>query len=487
MLCALARPLPLGTALAGLPMRILKFGGSSLGTPERLRAAAAIIRRAQAERGPIAVVVSAFQGVTDQLLALAHQASHGDDYQPCFAELEQRHLTAVKELLPVQRRSPLLTQVKLRLNELADLLHGVSLIGELSPRTRDAVTAFGERLSAAILAAHLTSDGFPAECLDTRPLIRTDAHFGAARVLSDETYAALRAHFATPHATLQIATGFIAATARGETTTLGRGGSDYTASLLGAALAADEIEIWTDVNGVMSADPRKVPTAFPLPGLTYQEAMELAHFGAKVIYPPTMRPAMRARIPIRIKNTLRPEVAGTVISDRREPHAFPVTGLTSAGGIALVRLEGAGMIGVPGVAARLFGALARRQISVILITQASSEHTICFAVTSDAAQAAAEAIADEFAPEIQLGQIDAPAAPDACAIIAAVGEGMRHRPGIAGTLFQALGACDVNVVAIAQGSSELNISAVVAQTDETAALRAIHAAFFGPCAEELTS
>ncbi len=467
-------------------MRILKFGGSSVGTPERLRAVAAIIQRARAERGPIAVVVSAFQGVTDQLLTLAHQASHGDDYQPCFAELEQRHLIAVKELLPVRRRSPVLTQVKLRLNELADLLHGVFLIGELSPRTQDAIAAFGERLSASILAAHLTGDGFPAECLDTRPLIRTDAHFGAARVLNDETYPAIRAHF-THHPTLQIATGFIAATARAETTTLGRGGSDYTASLLGAALAAEEIEIWSDVDGVMSADPRKVLTAFPLPGLTYQEAMELAHFGAKVIYPPTMRPAMRARIPIRIKNTLRPAAAGTVVWDRREPHAFPVTGLTSAGGIALLRLEGAGMIGVPGVAARLFGALARRQISVILITQASSEHTICFAVASDAAQAAAEAIADEFAPEIQLGQIDTPAEPDQCAIIAAIGEGMRHRPGIAGTLFQALGARGVNVVAIAQGSSELNISAVVAQAEETAALRALHAAFFGPFPEELTS
>jgi bifunctional aspartokinase / homoserine dehydrogenase 1 len=466
-------------------MRILKFGGSSVGTPERLRAAAAIIQQARAERGPVAVVVSAFHGVTDQLLALAERASHGEDCQPLFAEVEQRHLGAVKELLPVQRRSPVLTQVKLRLNELADLLHGVALVGELSPRTRDAIAAFGERLSAAILAAHLAADGCPAEYLDTRPLIRSDAHFGAARVLTDETYQAIRAHFAT-HLTLQIATGFIAATTRGETTTLGRGGSDYTASIFGAALAAEEIEIWSDVDGVMSADPRKVPTAFTLPGLTYQEAMELAHFGAKVIYPPTMRPAMRARIPIRIKNTLRPEAAGTAISDRREPHAFPVTGLTSAGGIALARLEGAGMIGVPGVAARLFGALARRQISVILITQASSEHTICFAVTADAAQVAADAIADEFAPEIQLGQIDAPAAPDECAIIAAVGEGMRQRPGIAGTLFQALGAHGVNVIAIAQGSSELNISAVVAQADETAALRAIHAAFFGPSPKELT-
>ena len=195
-------------------MRILKFGGSSVGTPERLRAAAAIIQRAQAERGPVAVVVSAFQGVTDQLLALAERASHGDDYQPRFTELEQRHLSAVKELLPVQRRSPVLTQVKLRLNELADLLHGVSLIGELSPRTRDVISAFGERLSASILAAHLAADGYPAEYLDTRPLIRTDAYFGAARVLTDETYLAIRAHFAA-HPTLQIVTGFIAATARG--------------------------------------------------------------------------------------------------------------------------------------------------------------------------------------------------------------------------------------------------------------------------------
>jgi aspartokinase/homoserine dehydrogenase 1 len=460
-------------------MRVLKFGGSSLGSPEAIRAADQVIRRTQAQPGGIVVVVSAFQDVTDQLIAVARRAARGEEYRALVGELEARHLAAGRALLPIQAQSPLLAQVKLHINELADLLQGVTLTGELTPRVQDAVMSLGERLSAQITAAHLTAGGIAAEPLDMRPLVRTDAHFGAAHVNREVTYHLVQEHFAT-HTALQIATGFIGSTAQGDTTTLGRGGSDYTAALLGAALDADEIEIWTDVDGVLTADPRTVADAFTLDTLTYEEAMELAHFGAKVIYPPTIQPALLRKIPLRIKNTFRPDAAGTLIAERRAPSAYLITGLTSISSVALLLVRGSGMIGAAGTAMRLFGALARHQISVILITQASSEHTICVAVDPAVARDAQARIEEEFALELQAGQLEPVAARADCAIIAAVGEGMRERPGIAGTLFSALGQRRINVVAIAQGSSELNISVVVARRDEAAALRAVHDAFYAP-------
>jgi aspartate-semialdehyde dehydrogenase len=460
-------------------MRVLKFGGTSLGSPNAIRAAAGVIRSSMAKSGPAAVVVSAFQGVTDALIDLARRAARGEEYAGPLAELEERHLTAVGELLPDGEQGPIVAELEALFRELADLLRGVTLTGELTSRVQDSVMGFGERLSAVIVAAYLASAGVGAEPLDMRRLVRTDARFGAARIDRDATYRAIREHFAG-HPALQVATGFIGATADGETTTLGRGGSDYTASLLGAALDADEIAIWTDVDGVLTADPRTVPDAFALETLTYEEAMELAHFGAKVIYPPTIQPALERHIPLRIKNTFRPEAPGTLIAERRPPTAHPITGLTSISSVTLLLIKGSGMIGAAGTAGRLFSALARRQISVILITQASSEHTICVAVDPSVAPDAIAAVEEEFGLELQTGQIDPVAARPECAIIAAVGEGMRERPGIAGTLFSALGKHDINVVAIAQGSSELNISVVVARKDEAAALRTVHEAFFRP-------
>jgi aspartokinase/homoserine dehydrogenase 1 len=466
-------------------MRILKFGGSSVGTPERVRGVGDIIRRRfQDLGGDILVVVSAFQGVTDELVALLALAASGADYAPRLAALESRHLLAVEALLPPDTRAPAQDGVRATLAEVGALLGEVESAGHVSPALADAVTSAGERLSARILAASLRASDLPALYLDTRPLILTNDHFGAAHVQIAATYQRIqdwRAEVTAGHsgdAPVVVATGFIGATADGRTTTLGRGGSDYTAALFGAALDADEIEIWTDVDGVMSADPRAVPDAFTLPELTYAEAMELAHFGAKVIFPPTMRPAMAKAIPLRVKNTFNPDGPDTRIAATRPPLDRPITGLTSISDITLLRLEGSGMIGVPGVAERLFGALARQRISIILVTQASSEHSICLALDPRATTQAVDAIEAEFAEEMAAGEVDPVIIQPGCSIIAVVGETMRQRPGIAGAIFSALGQRGVNVVAIAQGSSELNISQVIAREDEARALNAIHDAFF---------
>jgi aspartokinase/homoserine dehydrogenase 1 len=460
-------------------MRVLKFGGSSVGTPDTIRRVGEIVRDARGEHGEIAVVVSALQGVTDELIAQARLASRGEEYLTRFAALRERHLAMMRELLPTERHETASEHVGGRLAELHDLLRGAALTRELSPRLQDAIMSFGERLSAYVIAAYLSALGVPAAYLDMRGLIRTDARFGTARVEREASYEAIRRYFAGADV-VQVATGFIGASAEGETTTLGRGGSDYTASLLGAALDAEEIEIWTDVDGVLTADPRKVPGAFALESLTYEEAMELAHFGARVIYPPTIQPAMARGIPLRIKNTFRPALAGTLIAKRRVASARAITGLTSISSVALLLVRGSGMIGAAGIAMRLFGALARRQISAILITQASSEHTICVGIDPSSVRAAVASVEEEFALEMRAGLIEPVGVRDGCSVVTIVGEGMRERPGIASALFSALGARRINVIAIAQGSSELNISVVVDRGDEGVSLQGIHEAFFEP-------
>ena len=466
-------------------MRVLKFGGSSVGSPERVRAVSEIIQRRYQETGGEAlVVVSAFQGVTDELCALTSLAVRGAQHLPRLDALERRHLAAVEELLPLDARELARDSVRAVLAETMALLDESEESSYATPARADAIMSAGERLSAQIIAASLRATGLPALYLDTRPLVLTDDHFGAAHVQTSATYQRIQDWHVSlagsgPGARpLAMATGFIGATADGRTTTLGRGGSDYTAALFGATLGADQIEIWTDVDGVMSADPRVVRDAFTLPALTYAETMELAHFGAKVIFPPTMRPAMAKSIPLRVKNTFNPDGPDTRITATRPPLDRPITGLTSIGDITLLRLEGSGMIGVPGVAQRLFGALASRRISVILVTQASSEHSICLALDPRSIAEAIAAIEVEFAEEIAAGEVDPVVIQPDCAIIAVVGESMRQRPGIAGALFSALGQRGVNVIAIAQGSSELNISLVVARDDEARALNAIHEAFF---------
>ncbi len=460
--------------------KVLKFGGSSVGTPERIRSIVQIVTdTSRSPHGSIpGIIVSAFQGVTDTLIQIAKlAAAKNREYKDKLSQVANRHLEALQELVPAATRSSGLASVKVFFNELEEILSGIEVLGECSTRTLDHVMGFGERLSAYIVSQAFVAAGHPANMLDSRSVVFTDDTFGNARTRRDETYAAIRSHF-KDHPSFQVITGFIGQAPDGATTTLGRGGSDLSASLFGVALEVDQIEIWTDVDGMLTSDPRKVSKAFTIPEVTFEEAMELSHFGAKVIYPPTMKPAMDARIPLAIKNTMRPEAPGTRILENAIGHPYPITGISSISSLALLRLQGPGMVGVSGTAARLFKALAASHTNVILITQASSEHTICCAIDPLNIEAASSAIAQEFALELSTGLIDPLIVETGLSIVSVVGERMRHAPGISGRVFSALGTNGVNVVAIAQGSSERSISAVVSAADELKALNAIHDEFF---------
>ncbi len=481
-------------------VKILKFGGSSLATPDRVRSVARIVGEARAE-GPLAVVVSAFGGVTDALIAAADSASrHDEEYQEQWQALRKRHLDAVRELAAPDPSSanPIVPDVdsghleghlESLLEDLRDLLHGVFLLRETSPQTLDSVLSYGERMSSEVVAFSLRQAGFASRACDARRLIVTDDNFGNAQVDRETSYRKVSSELRNDvsrqdeshhDGEIAVITGFIAATPSGRTTTLGRGGSDYTAALIGAAVEAQAIELWTDVDGVMSADPRSVADAFPQPRLSYAELMELSHFGAKVVYPPSVHPARSLGIPLVIKNTFNPAAAGTLVTETAPPDDHPIRGISAIHHVALMRLEGDGMVGVPGIAMRLFGALARSGVSVILISQSSSEHSICFAVSPEDAKRARFAVEEELALERQAGIVDALIVEGDQSVIAVVGEQMRQRPGLAGRLFGVLGEHDISVRAIAQGSSELNISLVIDQANKAAALSVIHHAFFAP-------
>ncbi len=459
--------------------RILKFGGSSVATPERVRAVAHIVRDAAAS-GDVVVVVSAFGGVTDALLGAARAAEAGDPaWERRLKELRRRHLTAVAELATAPEQPELTARVEAVHGDLEDLIRGIFMVREASPRALDRVLSVGERVSANCVAAALRGDGLDSRAVDARDLILTDDGFGAAIVQEEETHRRIRE--ALPGEGVPVVTGFIARGRSGQTTTLGRGGSDYTASILGAALGADAVELWTDVDGVLSADPRIVHDAVLADRLGYDELMELSHFGAKVVHPPSVRPTRARSIPLLIRNTFRPDGPGTRVDAEPAPlaeDARVVRGIASIPRVALLRLEGAGMVGVRGTAMRLFGALARGGVNVILITQASSEHSICFAVSPEAADDAVRAVEEEFEAERRAGLIDPLVVEPELSVVAAVGAGMRERSGVAGRLFAVLGHHGINVRAIAQGSSELNVSIVVAAADEARTIRAIHDAFF---------
>ncbi len=459
-------------------MKVLKFGGTSVGSPESIRQVAAILASYQQKNQPIAVIASAMQGITNQLIETGRKAAMNDDtYRDNLHIIESRHLDTVKSLLKVKHQSHVLAEVKKMINELDDLMHGVYLLKELSVRTLDLLLSFGERLSCYILSAYTGQEGLNTEFLDARQLIKTDDHFGNARVKTDLTNKNIIDYFNNRRNT-QIVTGFISSTEKGETTTLGRGGSDYTAAIIGGALDAEEIEIWTDVDGVMTTDPKMVKKAFALNEMTYEEAMEMSHFGAKVIYPPTLQPALKKKIPLRIRNTFNPEFTGTLIHENASTGDFTVKGISSINNISLINFQGSGMVGVPGVSSRLFGILAHHQISVILITQASSEHSICFALDPANAGMAKLVIEEEFAAEMEAGKIEKIHIEDDHAVVAIIGENMRKTPGISGKMFNALGKNGINVAAIAQGSSERNLSVVIPKNDLSKALNTIHEAFF---------
>jgi len=462
-------------------MKVLKFGGSSVADPRRIRAVAQIVLSA-AKRDRVVVVVSAFQGITNQLLHCARIAEKGDaGYQQVYNQIAHKHRESIDALLKKARRKSTLAAVEELLDELQNVLHGISLLRDCPPRALDLTASFGERLSALIIAAYL-QQLHPSLFVDARQCIITDDQFTHAAVLFDQTNRNIRSYFSRllrkgSPAVIPVVTGFVGATEDGRTTTIGRNGSDYTAAIVGAALNASLIEIWTDVDGILSADPRAVPSAFVLSQMSYEEAMELSYFGAKVLHPATIAPAVAKKIPIDIKNTLNPAARGTRISEKAENWEGAAKGIASVDDIALMTLRGMGMVGVPGTAERLFRCLASHRVNVILISQASSEHTICFAVSTSDITAARRAVAGEFHYELQskLTSLDERSNQT---IVAIVGEGMKGAPGVAGKVFQALGRNSINVSAIAQGASERNISFVIDSVQKNRALNVIHEAFF---------
>ena len=459
-------------------MKILKFGGTSVGSVQSIQTLLDILKAEVGKGGTPVVVLSAMSGVTNLLVSMAEGAANGVDFAESLKELEKRHFDVVKALLSVQNQNPALTRLKIFFNQLEDLLQGILTLQELTPKTRDHVLSFGERCST-LMICKIAAQHFPqSHCVDASELIRTDSSFGQAKVNIELTEQLIRGFQQEHSDKMLFVTGFIAANDNGQVTTLGRGGSDYTAAIFGSALNAQEIQIWTDVNGMMTADPRMVKKAFSLPELTYTEAMELSYFGAKVIYPPTMIPAFLKKIPIVIKNTFEPEFEGTFIRHDCKPSNLPIKGISSINNISIINLEGSGMVGKSGFSGRLFSLLAREQINIILITQSSSEHSITFAVQPGDTDKARQLIQQEFELELQAKKLDEVVIEENLAIIAIVGENMKQTPGVSGKLFHALGRNGVNVRAIAQGSSEYNISVIISAHDLAKALNAVHDGFF---------
>jgi len=459
-------------------MLILKFGGTSVGTPQAIEKVIEIIT--ENTDGQKIVVVSAFDGVTDALIKAARSAAEGLDYKDQVEAVRDRHLECVKYFLRGEAEENASRLVTGLTDEILRILESLSILKEVTKRSLDYVMSFGERLSARLIKEFLVARGQTGtEFLDSRLLIKTDDNFGKATVLTGETDKNIK-NYIKDHKDLQIASGFTGSTPDGVTTTLGRGGSDYSAAIFGAAAEAREIEIWTDVDGILTADPGLVKKVFTIDELSYNEAMEMSYFGAKVLYPPTVLPALTKNIPIRIRNTFNSRSKGTVVCNNESPgqSLAAVKGISSIDNIALVRVQGAGMIGAAGFASRLFESLSRRKINIILISQASSEYSICFAVLPEDGDRTLEALNEEFGLEISSGSIEKPSLEKDLSVIAVVGAKMKSTSGISGKVFYALGRNAINVVAIAQGSSEINISFVVAKKDLPKAVSNIHEAFF---------
>jgi aspartate kinase len=464
----------------------MKFGGTSVGSAAAMRETAALIHRTQAEWEQLVVVTSGMGSspvkVTDLLLRGAYAALSQEtaSYREITRLLRQIHYEAIDSLLaPEGERQQILAENGRFLDHFVALCDAVAVLGELTPRALDTVSGMGEQMAARILASFLRQEGHPAEAIDATELIVTDDRYQAANPLMVETQARAseRLQPLLEQGITPIVTGFIGATSAGVTTTLGRGGSDYSAAILGQALDAQEVWIWTDVDGVQTADPRLVAHARSLPVLTYREVSELAYYGAKVLHPKTMRPCVENGIPLRIKNTFNPTHPGTVIlSDAGEAQraSGDIKAVTAIKGVSLITIEGTGMIGVPGIAARAFGAVARIDVSVLLISQASSEQSICFVVPDEAADAVIDSLSAEFSSELQRRDVERIWPLRAIAIVTVVGDGIRYIPGVAGRIFSALGRSGVNVIAIAQGSSECGISLVVDAADMAAAVTRIH-------------
>jgi len=453
-------------------MKVLKFGGTSVGSAENIRRVKEIV---DGQDGDIIVVVSALGGITDKILNAAKMAVLGTEYfNTEITSIRERHQEVVESLFEGERREEVKDRVALLLDKLEKVIRGVSMIGELTPKTLDKIGGFGERLSSLIISEFIEN----AKWVDSSKIIKTDSAFGKAQVDFEITNHLIREAFKN-FSGVCVVPGFVSTNGKGEYTTLGRGGSDYTAAIYAAALDASLLEIWTDVDGFMTADPRVISKAYVIKSLSYSEAMELSHFGAKVIYPPTILPVYQKGIPLLIKNTMNPAAAGSLITESRlNGKEFPIKGISSISEISLVTVQGLGMVGVTGVSMRLFTALANENINVILISQASSENSITVGIDSVRARSAEEAVHKEFEREIATGKISKVDIESDLSVVAIVGENMKKSSGVAGKLFNTIGKNGINIIAIAQGASELNISWVVKNSDLRKTLNVVHEAFF---------
>ncbi|WCO00388.1 bifunctional aspartate kinase/homoserine dehydrogenase I [Psychroserpens ponticola] len=459
-------------------MKVLKFGGTSVGSVNNINQVISILED-KSKTDKVICVVSAVGGITDKLLNVGYLAqSKNNDYKDAFIAIQRSHIKLIEALIP-KKNKEVITYVETKLKALKDLLDGLYLINELSPQTSDKLVSFGELLSSYIIAETMKSRGIHAERKNSQELIVTNSDFTKAEVIYKATNTNIKTYFKSANQDITILPGFVSKSNLGELTTLGRGGSDFTAAIVAAALKVKQLEIWTDVSGMYTANPKLVKHGYPIKRLSYQEAMELSHFGAKVLYPPTVQPALDLNIPIHIKNTLKPDEQGTVISTETETTIVsPVKGITNINDIALLTLQGSGMVGIPGFSKRLFETLAQEKINIIFITQASSEHSICFGIDIKNADLAKTAIDTAFENEISLHKIDPILVEDQLSIIALIGDNMKNFQGISGKMFSTLGKNNINIRAIAQGASERNISAVINKNDVKKALNVLHERFF---------
>jgi aspartokinase/homoserine dehydrogenase 1 len=465
-------------------MKVLKFGGTSVANSESL---SNVLKIVQKQKGSIAVVVSALGGITDLLMEMLSLAQSGEDhYKDNLAVIEKRHLDTIKKCVPIQHQSAIISFLKKHLNELESRLDAVHLLEEATPKNNASISAYGEILSSNIIQEIFSFNDIDSVLKDSRALIKTILHKGKEVVDLKLSQNLIQDYFKKNSSKVVLLPGFIASNASGETTTLGRGGSDYSAALIANATESEILEIWTDVSGMFTAHPKIVAQAKPIEKLSYYEAMELSHFGAKVIYPPTLQPIIEKNIPIVIKNTFAPQDAGTLIDDTPAlENGEIVKGISHIDKVALINLEGSGMIGITGFSKRFFEALSDENINVIMITQASSEHSICIGVKEDEAMAAKKVIDDKFAFEISINKV-APAQIEKNMVnIAVVGEKMKDHQGISGKLFSSLGANNINIRAIAQGASERNISIIIDQKNVIKAINTLHESFFEAQVKEL--
>ncbi len=469
-------------------MLVMKFGGTSVGSIQAFAAVVEIVKQkwleqAKAPRPGVVVVTSAMSGVTNLLIETAQQAAAGNDTanQTLITTLRQKQLAVLEHFLTdADELAQAEAELNERLQELERICQGIAILGELTPRGLDLVSGLGERINAPVFAAVLRATGVPAEAVDAVDIMVTDTVFGGAEPLMPPTSERSRARLLPiiERGIVPVVTGFVGATVSGIPTTLSRGGSDYSAGVLGAALDADEIQIWTDVNGVMTCDPRIVSNARSIRQLSYEEVAELAYYGAKVLHPKTVVPAIEKKIPVRVLNTFAPEHPGTVIVERSDgEEQGAVKAVTAIRNVNLITITGKGMMGMPGVAARAFGAVAGAGTNVLMISQSSSELNICFVIPEAAVPSTVDALQREFAREIERGDIERIGGHDKVVIVAVVGSGMRGTPGLAAGVFGAVAQQKINVIAIAQGSSEANISFVVDEDAVSPALRAIHDMF----------